>query len=387
MNAKRRVAVFRSELLQPSETFIRDQVSALTVWEPVLVGRKEVEGGLPTPNIPREIVPESGNRLSRKFRFWLSRPDPMLVAKLQQLQVDLVHVHFGTDAADIWPSVKATGLPMVVTLHGYDININKNWWEAGHGGLRKRAYPRRLLEMSRSPMVNFLAVSKAIRQRGIAYGISEEKITVSYIGVDSERFKPGATSMHQRPKRILFVGRMVEKKAPLLLIQAFSEVRKRVPDSELVMIGDGPLLQKATILASALKNTPVKLLGACNTDEVLAQLHQARVLCLPSITAVNGDAEGFGMVILESQACGVPVITSARGGAQEGLLEGQTGFSFEPGSKEELVEGLIQILSNNTLNDNMSTSAARFTEEFFNIHHHTRKMETIYNKIAPKRLS
>ncbi len=43
---------------------------------------------------------------------------------------------WATVAVDIWPLVHALGLPMLVTLHGYDINIHREWWEAGHGGLR-----------------------------------------------------------------------------------------------------------------------------------------------------------------------------------------------------------------------------------------------------------
>src|SRR5699024_5679577 len=149
------------------------------------------------------------------------------------------------------------------------------------------------------------------------YGIPDEKVTVSYIGVDTQRFQPQGRPVTQRLKRILFVGRMVEKKAPQLLVRAFAQARKNVEDAELVMIGDGPLLEETRALAVHL-GAPVTFLGTCPHSEVQKQLHQARVMCLPSVTAENGDAEGLPTVIVEAQACGVPVVTSARGGATEG---------------------------------------------------------------------
>src|SRR5690606_12677303 len=133
---------------------------------------------------------------------------------LNRLQADLVHAHFGIDATDIWPSVKKAGLPMLVTLHGYDINIDREWWEDGHEGLRRRVYPQRLLTMAKDPKVHFIAVSQAIKKRAIEFGITPEKITVSYIGVDTDRFKPAGLPLSERKRRVLFVGRMVEKKAP-----------------------------------------------------------------------------------------------------------------------------------------------------------------------------
>jgi glycosyltransferase involved in cell wall biosynthesis len=377
----KRVAIFRSELLRPTETFIRDQATELTTWHPVLLGLKEIAQGLRTPDIAREVVTGSGNPLLRTLYFWFSRPIPQLVKRLRQLRVSLIHAHFGTDATDIWPSVKALDLPMLVTLHGYDINIHREWWERGHGGLRRRVYPRRLLRLAQEPRVRFIAVSKAIKQRAIEYGIPEEKISVSYIGVDVRRFRPSGLPLSQRRKRILFAGRMVEKKAPLLMIRAFAEVRRKIQDAELTMIGNGPLLDDARKLAAQLA-VPVEFIGTCTSDEVLAEMHKARVFCLPSITATNGDAEGFGLVLLEAQACGVPVITSALGGSDEGLLNGKTGYAFNEGSMKDLVSGLLESMSDDSALIHTSTNAVKFASEFFDIRRCTRDLEFIYDKLA-----
>lgn len=377
----KRVGIFRAELLPRSETFIRDQACALSSWQPILLGRRELVDGLSTPGIRREIVPATRSRVASALRFWLALPEPQMVARLRALELDLVHVHFGTDATELWPNVKAAGLPMLVTLHGYDINTDRTWWEAGHGGRRRRIYPHRLLALARSPGVHFVAVSGAVQRRAVEYGLPADKVSVAHIGVDTRRFRPGGKPLAQRRRRILFVGRMVEKKAPLIMVQAFAQLREQVPDAELVMIGDGPLLPAAKALAAELA-VPITFAGACDSDEVLFHLQEARVFCLPSVTARNGDAEGFGLVILEAQASGVPVVTSARGGAEEGVVDGRTGIVCREGVVEDLVRGLSTLLQDELALARSSAEAAQFAASVFDLQRLTRNLERIYAQMS-----
>lgn len=378
----KKVIIFRHDLLLRSETFIKEQAQFLVDWKPVLVGYDRVKDGLDLGLLDVKIIPGAEAKTMGRYALRLcqlfGQPHQPTVAALRAIGAGLVHAHFGTDATDIWPSVKAVGLPMAVTLHGYDINIHRKWWEAGHGGIHRRAYPRRLLQMAHEPAVHFIAVSQAIKRRAIEYGIPESKITVCYIGVDTERFKPGGLPIDQRRKRILFVGRMVEKKAPLLLIRAFSEVRKNIPDAGLVMIGDGPLLKGARQLAQVL-DVPVEFLGAQDTDAVLAQLHLARVLCLPSVTSENGDAEGFGLVILEAQACGVPAVTSALGGAAEGVLHRHTGYIFDEHDIHAMVQGLLTFISTDAALMTPSTAAMQYVQARFDVRDCSECLEHIFD--------
>ena len=380
----RKVAIFRSELLPLSETFVYQQARALVGWQPILVGFRRVElNGLDISGIDIALLPQERSIILETLRFWLTVPIPSFVKTLQSIGVDLVHAHFGTDATDIWPSVRAAGLPMLVTLHGYDININKSWWESGKGGRRRRVYPQRLLQMARHPKVSFIAVSQAIKERAIEYGIPADKVTVAYIGVDNSRFQPGGLPIDQRKKQILFVGRMVPKKAPLLLIEAYAEVLKQVPDAKLVMIGDGPLREAAEFRAKQLR-IAIDFLGALNPEGILAQLYEARVLCLPSIKIENGDAEGFGLVLLEAQSCGVPVVSSAMGGSEEGLVHAQTGFRYPESELFSLISFLSMLLLDNPLAARFSGAASKFVREKFNISVTTASLEVIYANIISR---
>lgn len=377
----RRVAIYRTELLPLSETFIRQQVISLRQWEPILVGQRLVKGGLSLDGLHVRLTDPKVRRLGGavdRLRAMADLLDARLIQALKDLRVELVHAHFGTDATDIWPSVKHAGLPMLVTLHGYDINIHREWWEAGHGGIHRRTYPRRLLKMAEDPDVGFIAVSNAIKRRAIEYGIAGDKISVAHIGVDTMRFRPGGKPLEQRSNRILFVGRMVEKKAPLQMVRAYFEVRRRVPDAELIMVGDGPLLANAKVLSSEL-GVPVIFRGAISPAEVLSEMHLAKALCLPSVTAGNGDAEGFGLVLLEAQACGVPVVSSALGGSTEGLLDGITGHACREDSIEDIVEALHDLLSDDGATPFRSAEAVRLVRERFDLRSCTAELERLFN--------
>jgi glycosyltransferase involved in cell wall biosynthesis len=87
-------------------------------------------------------------------------------------------------------------------------------------------------------------------------------------------------------------------------------------------------------------------------------------------------------VILEAQACGVPVVTSARGGATEGIIDGVTGFSFAEKDVATLGERLIKLLLDDDLISSMSRHAARYMAERFDIRHCTKSLESLYEDLV-----
>jgi glycosyltransferase involved in cell wall biosynthesis len=379
---KPRVIVFRSELLPPSETFIKEQALALTRWRPILVGRRLSTNGLALDGLVVRLTDAASpgllTRIASGACQWLNIANPLVLKVLADVDAQLVHAHFGLDAVDIWPTVRKLRLPMLVTLHGYDINIYREWWEMGKGGRRRRSYPRRLLQLAQAANVHFVAVSEAIRLRAMEYGISPDKISVRYVGVDTEQFRPEATPIDQRPKRILFVGRLVEKKGVEYLIRALVSIRVEVPDAELMIVGDGPLRTYLENLSNSL-GLNARFLGIATSAEVREQMRWARVFCLPSVTAKNGDAEGFGLVLLEAQACGIPVVTSALGGSTEGICDGKTGFRVPEGDVESLSALLKRLLLDSRLSSEFSVNAAAFARRNFDLKICTRLLEESYD--------
>jgi glycosyltransferase involved in cell wall biosynthesis len=123
-------------------------------------------------------------------------------------------------------------------------------------------------------------------------------------------------------------------------------------------------------------------LGALPAEQVRECLDQTRVFCLPSITADNGDAEGLGIVILEAQAAGVPVITSARGGAQEGIVHGKTGFAHAEKDVAALRAGLVALLENDELAEQFGRRGREHVIATMDIASCNQQLEELYEQHA-----
>ncbi|MBV8852260.1 MAG: glycosyltransferase [Sinobacteraceae bacterium] len=379
----RTVLVVRSELLRYSETFVRQQVLSYVNWRPVLVGLERV-AGLPTEDLRVRLLPSSRTIAARAYRKVLRSlqiPPPGIRRRLLGESPSLIHVHFGTDAVDHWDWIRAFDLPIVVTLHGYDINISRRWWKDPAQSPARRRYPGRLLQMAADPRVHFVAVSQAIARRASEWGIAPERISVRHIGVDTRSFRRTGPPLWERKPTVLFTGRLSEKKGVEYLIRAFAEVKKQLSSAELVIIGDGSLRQGLEQLAAQL-NVPVSFLGAQGNDEVQRQLQRARVFCSPSVTAANGDAEGLPIVILEAQACGVPVVTSARGGAEEGIIDGVTGFAFREKEVDTLARHLLYLLRDGAAAERMGQAGRRHIASKFDLRRCTGELERLYDHLT-----
>lgn len=376
------VIVYKSRLLPYSETFIREQVRTLSAWRGILAGDGMVRKGLALDGLDVRLL---GYR--HRFTQRLANlGSPYLIwswARLRALKAeraDLLHIHFATDAYRIWPLARQLDLPTLISLHGYDITTYRSWWEAGHGGRQMRKFPAGLLKLARDRRVHFVAVSKAIRESAIEFGLPEDKITVRHIGVDTQRFTPGPMPMAAR-RDILYVGRLVEKKGCHYLLQAFEQIQDRFPDCRLVIVGNGPLGEELKTYARE-RGVRATFLGALPAEQVRECLDRTRVFCLPSITADNGDAEGMGIVLLEAQAAGVPVITSARGGAQEGIVHGHTGFAHAERDIGALREGLSALLSSDELATRFGANGRRHMIEYMDIRDCTARLEALYDQHA-----
>ena len=380
----RTAIVFKSTLLPYSETFIREQILACRDWRIILLGRRRIPG-LNLGHIDVRLMETSGASYARRIlgaiRWRLGLADPRIIQVLRREQPLLLHAHFGGEGVRAEPIARALGIPLLVTLHGVDINASREYWESGRGGWQMRSYPRRLLKLAHHSDTHFIAVSDAIRRRAIDFGIPAVKVSTLYTGVDTIKFLPGDMPIARRGRSVLFVGRLVEKKGCEYLIRAMASVRRRIVDASLTIVGDGPLQDRLEDLARRC-GVAVKFLGVLQPDRVLAELHAARVFCLPSVQAKSGDAEGFGMVILEAQAAGVPVITSANGGAVEGLLDGATGFRVPPGDVEALADRITLVLSDDALATSMATAARKYVVANFDIRSCTEKLSCLYERYA-----
>lgn len=374
------VVVYRQRLLARSETFIAAQVRALRRWSAVLAGEEaagELEGeGLPLCWLWSES-PTASERLARRFlgvRRLAYAPGTRRMG-----DVRLVHAHFGCDGVDALALAAGLGVPLLVTLHGYDIMTHESEWRR-RGERWARAYPDRLRRLAASKRSHFVAVSDAIRLRALEWGIREERIKVLPTGIDTHFFRPGPRPLAERAHRVLFIGRLVEKKGVAVLLDAMARLD---PPAELVIGGDGPLdgLLRAQTYALGLSDR-VQFRGPLDASQVRAELDEARLLCLPSVRAGNGDAEGFGQVLLEAQSAGVPVLTSAHAARGTALVEGVTGLFFPEHDAATLAFHIEALLGDETRLEAMGDSARRWVRKHYDIADTTATLEAHYDGLV-----
>jgi glycosyltransferase involved in cell wall biosynthesis len=158
------------------------------------------------------------------------------------------------------------------------------------------------------------------------------------MGVDVARVKTEVGQRRPEPGRLLFVGRLVDKKGVDVLLRALA----LLPDPvHLVIVGDGPLRRDLDELATSLGVAGrAEFLGKQTRQEVMAQFARAAVVVLPSQVGGGGDQDGVPVVLAEAIAAGVPVVASRLGGIAEHLADGTTAWLAAPGVPESLAGAL-----------------------------------------------
>jgi phosphatidylinositol alpha-1,6-mannosyltransferase len=174
-------------------------------------------------------------------------------------------------------------------------------------------------------------------------------------GVDAGRFRPDAAAGHTIRERhgltgrpvVVCVSRLVPRKGQDLLIRAWPEVHKRVPDAALLIVGAGSYGAKLHHIAERLGVTPhVRFTGPVPGDELPAHYAAGDVFAMPCRTRRQGlDVEGLGIVYLEASATGLPVVGGDSGGAPDAIEEGETGFVVPGRDTRALADRLVMLLT------------------------------------------
>ncbi len=364
------VLVFRKRLLSYSETFIAAQAKSLRSLEPVFVGFKKDRTGFDylggSPILLHSELARSA-RLSRTLMRLNGRVSPRWLRAMASTNPALLHAHFGPDALAALPITDRLGIPLVITFHGFD--ITKSYSRSRYVRLRPRIFAKAAL---------ILAVSRFIRDQLIARSCPPEKIVIHYIGIDVDQFSP-APDLERQP-RVLFVGRLVPKKGLEYLIRAMARIQDRHTDADLVVVGDGPLLRELKRRAGS-ELRRFRFLGRRSPAQVRALLNSAQVFCVPSVVTSSGDAEGLGMVFLEAQAMGLPVVSFASGGIPDAVVDGVTGLLAPERDVSALAAHLDRLLGDPELRRRMGEAGRAHVSERFDIRKQTARLEEIYNNV------
>ncbi len=320
-----RICIATRDYLRPGETFVNRHVAHM--WggrTAVLCDRFSGENPAGVPVLARRgLAPSFTDRLAAPVMApamrmghgssrvpWGARARA-IEAFLRDTGCRAILAEFGTTAM-LYPGLAArTGLPLFTYFRGTDASaaLRDPRVRRGYG----RLFPR---------LAGVFAVSQALLDALAAAGFAHDNAHVIPSGVDTRRFAPGA----KRPGSFLAVGRFVDKKAPLVTLDAFAQ-GTRGTNARLTFIGDGPLLAPARTRATALGIADrVSFPGALPHDAVRDALAGAEVFVQHSVTDAAGNTEGLPTSIQEAMASGCVTVSTRHAGIPEAIEHGATGW-------------------------------------------------------------
>jgi colanic acid/amylovoran biosynthesis glycosyltransferase len=374
---ERTVAVYRSSLLARSETFIRNEALELRRSAPLFVGEERAEGGLPLPEDAVVVGMPNGRWRRAVLRRVPGYQLRRLARACRAREVALVHAHFGPDSLLALDLARRLGVPFVVTYNGFDATLHDDALRAGP----YTRYLRRRAEMF-GEAAAIIAISVFIAGELVRQGAPEGKLRVHHSGVPLGPPPPDGP----REPVVLFVGRFVEKKGLGDLLEAMARVQAAVPAARLLVVGDGAGRREHEDRARRL-GLDATFAGWLAPDEVARRQRTARVLCVPSRRAANGDAEGLPTVIPEAGAQGLPVVGTRHSGIPEGVGEEARARLVDEGDVEGLARELVAVLTDDELQRRLSAEARAHVARDFDPRRQADELEAIYDEVLGRATS
>ena len=303
-----------------------DDVRVLAPWDPPDRISTVMHRGAPASDreAPDYLMP-LGRTVGIKSNGAVSNLVPFpdaVIAMRRELRgggYDVIHVHEPVAPLIAWDAVSLSGTPVVGTFHAYATRAMPHRIATAFGMRRKL-----------NQLAARIAVSRAAAWTGTRWFGGSYTIVPN--GVDTEA-PPDGPKPASDELRLVFIGRPEERKGLPVLLRAFEELVRHLP-SRLTVIG-ADRQDVTRYLADPDVGAHIDALGRTSGEELWRRLHEADVLCAPSL-----DGESFGMVLTEAFAAGTPVVASEIAGYAEVVTDGVDGVLVPPADPQRLAEEL-----------------------------------------------
>lgn len=283
--------------------------------------------------------------------------------KKERKNYDLVHAHWLIPQGISQSGVKK--IPYILTGHGGDITSLNKW-------------PIKNMKIKAMKRASHITVVSNKLKEYITSVYPNDKTTVMAMGCDTNSFTPQNRIDNYfgqgNKKVVLFVGRLAEVKGVEYLIEAMSNI----DDAILVIVGKGELEDELKKKAEPY-GEKIVFLGAKTHKELSTIVPSADVFVAPSVTASDGGKEGFGLVIIEAMASGVPVIASNSGGIPNTVINNVNGILTEERDVNGIANAINNVLNNEELRSSLVANGLTTAKK-----HDYKEVAAVYKDIIDK---
>ncbi len=288
---------------------------------------------------------------------------PKVCEIIRKEKIDIVHARSRVPAWIGFFAARRCNVPFVTTCHGY---------YSVHFFSRVMGWGKRVIVIS----------DKIGRHMLDSFKVPADRVRLVYRGVDLQDFTfRGFYVRKPRPRPVIgIVGRITPIKGHIHLLRALPELVKKFPDLLLLVAGGAPVDRRhhleeleAYVANNGLRNN-VRFLG--NIVDVPEVMKKLDVLIMPS----TGE-EGFGRVICEAGAVGVPVVATAVGGVTEIIETEKSGLLIEAGDSKSLADAVCRLLDSPELSEKCAANLRKRVEQDFSLDRMTQKTLNVYNEI------
>jgi len=253
-----------------------------------------------------------------------------------------------------WMLRQRLGLPYCVYVHGEELNIVSKSRELTW-------MTRRVFRAAELVVANSQNTAKLLGQN---WPVDEERLKVLRPGVDTTTYVPAPQDQEARRRLgwgkrpvVLTVGRLQARKGQDHVIRAIPQIREVIPDILYSIVGDGKDRTRLASLIDELQlQDHVNLQGELSSGELVEAYQQCDLFALAN-REVSGDIEGFGLVLLEAQACGKPVLTGDSGGTREAIDVSRSGIVIDCTRPTVIASAVIDLLGDRNRLDAMGNAA------------------------------
>jgi glycosyltransferase involved in cell wall biosynthesis len=289
-------------------------------------------------------------------------------------KIDIIHTNSFTPVIAGSILSKMYRIPMVASIYDIFTNSDKsNWkkWVEYNDLPRYYSTIGRIYEkISLNMPFNLIHTISNTTKSDIMLHKNNRNIEVVYPGINDKLYQRSDTIYDDF---VLYIGRLVFYKNLDILIKAFTEVIKELPNARLIVVGDGPMKEEWEELARSVGvSNNLLFTGHISHEEKLDLLRRCAVLALPSVF------EGFGLVILEAFAMGKPVLVADIPPLDEIVNQDVDGFLLAHNDPNQWARTVINLLADKQLCRKMGSEAAKKIKVKFDFKSYIKRMESLY---------